>query len=162
MKDGHLVVSEIFGPRDLRRFKAFYTESEPDECWMWNGGGWPQGVFWFRGQCVVASRFAFLVAHGYWPAMQALHTCDHGGCVNPKHIYDGSHAENMRDREVRNRHLHAPTTPKLTMDQAREIRARYAAGGVTYKKLSLEYGLSQAQLSHLIRGISYREEVRPS
>lgn len=41
---------------------------------------------------------------------------------------------------------------KLTEDQVREIRSRYAGGGVTYKSLGMEYGVTKTAIGSLIRG----------
>jgi hypothetical protein len=35
--------------------------------------------------------------------MQANHTCDRPECCNPEHLYEGTQAENMRDRFARGR-----------------------------------------------------------
>jgi DNA-binding MarR family transcriptional regulator len=46
---------------------------------------------------------------------------------------------------------------RLTMPQVREIRERYAAGGVTQKELAKEYGISPTQVNHLINHKTYEE-----
>lgn len=40
---------------------------------------------------------------------------------------------------------------KLTDEQVREIRARYAAGGVTQKQLGREFGVGQTTISAILR-----------
>lgn len=45
---------------------------------------------------------------------------------------------------------------KLTADQVRDIRARYAAGGVTQTALAQEFGISRSRLSNIIWGKTYR------
>jgi hypothetical protein len=39
----------------------------------------------------------------------------------------------------------------------REIRRRYAAGGVTYRELGVEFGLAPGSIAHVIHGRSWRE-----
>ena len=48
---------------------------------------------------------------------------------------------------------------KLTMERAREIRAKYAAGGISMGALGREYGVNQAVVSHIVHNINYREPV---
>jgi DNA-binding MarR family transcriptional regulator len=50
-------------------------------------------------------------------------------------------------------------TPKLTIDRAAEIRARYARGGISQQSLADEYGVGQALISKIIRNLSYREDA---
>lgn len=45
----------------------------------------------------------------------------------------------------------------LTNDQAQEIRRRYAAGGVRQVDLALEFGVRQAAISRIVRGVSYQQ-----
>lgn len=48
-------------------------------------------------------RVSFYLAHGYWPTV-ARHTCDRSWCINPDHIIDGTHADNVADAVERNRY----------------------------------------------------------
>ena len=40
---------------------------------------------------------------------------------------------------------------KLTEEQVREIRKRYAAGGVSYLKLSEEYGIPHSNIGYIVK-----------
>src|SRR5947199_536257 len=111
--------------------------------------------------------------------MQVLHRCDIRQCVRPGHLFLGTHADNMNDmaqkgraasgernamrlypelvRSKRGGVFHQPsgelnTAAKLTTDQVREIRERYAAGGVSQQALADEFGVSQPHLSRIVRG----------
>ena len=46
------------------------------------------------------------------------HTCDNPTCINPDHLLSGTPADNIRDRDSRERHGLA----KLTIKDVREIR----------------------------------------
>lgn len=39
---------------------------------------------------------------------EARHTCDNPPCINPEHLLEGSHAENMADAAARNRTARGP------------------------------------------------------
>ena len=45
-----------------------------------------------------------------------------------------------------------PATVKLTEQQVREIKHRYAAGGVTQRRLAQDYRTSQINVSRIVRG----------
>lgn len=50
---------------------------------------------------------AWIDANGRLPEGQICHTCDNPPCVNPDHLYDGSHAQNMQDMVDRGRACNA-------------------------------------------------------
>lgn len=153
--------------KDIRRFHAFVHEGAPSQCWTWKGahagGDGARPMFWLAGTTISAAKVAYRVHYGAWPE-NALHSCDNGWCMNWVHLHDGTHQDNMNEREARHRHAHRPTTAKLTDDQVREIRAVYgprrsqgpSGGRITYAQLSEIYGISVGQLSALIQGRSYR------
>lgn len=82
----------------------------------------------------------------------------HGPCRNPscwawEHVTWGTHRDNLLDRwrdgtepvGVRN------GNHKLTDAQVLQIRARYAAGGITYRQLAGAYGVSQTLIAMTLR-----------
>lgn len=95
------------------RFRTYFTPAGPDECWPWNGAKNGHGYGTFRcgpkknrGAHVVAWE----VANGR-PVQTGLlvrHSCDNRPCVNPAHLIEGTHAENMRDRNERGRQARGP------------------------------------------------------
>ena len=44
----------------------------------------------------------------------------------------------------------------LTDDQVREIRRRYAEGGITYHQLAVNYNLTDAAIEFIVRRLSYK------
>jgi hypothetical protein len=49
-------------------------------------------------------RMAWELEHGPIPnGLMILHHCDNPACVNINHLYLGTHAENMADRQARSR-----------------------------------------------------------
>lgn len=56
----------------------------------------------YEGERVFAHRLAFFKANGYWPEV-CRHKCDNPPCVNPNHLEDGTHKDNMRDMMSRGR-----------------------------------------------------------
>lgn len=55
----------------------------------------------------------------------------------------------------------AHSKAKLTVEQAQEIRSRYAAGGISQDALAKAYGLSQNNVSRIVRGVSYQTIMSP-
>ena len=47
-----------------------------------------------------ASRASHMIFHGPIPeGLHVLHRCNNARCVNPDHLYAGTHMQNMRDRD---------------------------------------------------------------
>jgi hypothetical protein len=52
-----------------------------------------------------AHRWAWEKFFGPIPAeLHVLHRCDNPACINPAHLFLGTHQENMRDRDLKGRH----------------------------------------------------------
>ena len=51
---------------------------------------------------------------------------------------------------------------KLTVEKVREIRRRYAAGGISQEKLAKEYGVTLLSIGNIIRGKTWKEECLTS
>jgi hypothetical protein len=135
-------------------------------CWNWIGakqtGGY--GHFYLgtvNGKKVkrLAHRYSYELHNGPIPAgMDVLHKCDNPGCVNPEHLFLGTQATNDADRDAKGRQARGSEhgMAKLTEAQVREMRAAYAAGGVTYKELGQKYGVSGAQAHCAIAGVWWK------
>ncbi|HEY1309296.1 MAG TPA: HNH endonuclease signature motif containing protein [Vicinamibacterales bacterium] len=91
------------------RFWAKVDRREPEECWLRSGAAHGQmgyAAFKPTGWRVPmgAHRYSWLLHFGEIPAgSYVLHICHNPRCVNPGHLYLGTHAENMRDMVVSGR-----------------------------------------------------------
>jgi hypothetical protein len=123
-------------------------------CWYWTAGltGSGYGAYYPRANHqVLAHRYAYRRAHGRIPRGKlVLHTCDNPRCVNPKHLFLGTHGDNARDRASKKRGAIGERvwTNKLTEKQVRTIRRRLRtgeAGGV----LAAEFGVTDVMISRI-------------
>lgn len=114
------------GPKtkDLKdRFEDSYNEI-PNGCWEWQKGTLQgYGNFWITPtKRIGAHRMSYKLyvdenLPEYSQDTQVNHTCDNPLCVNPEHLYLGTHKENMNDATTRKRRK-----TKLTEEQVKEIR----------------------------------------
>ncbi len=75
------------------------------DCWVWLGykereksRGNNHGKIRIGGKSLCVHRVAWIIANGEIEnGLHVLHKCNNPPCVNPKHLYLGTHKENMRD-----------------------------------------------------------------
>lgn len=135
--------------------------NKTDACWLWTGTKMPFGHGQIidgpksrGGKLVLAHRVSWEMHHGEIPdGLCVCHRCDVPACVRPNHLFLGTHADNMQDcaSKSRNHHGESHFFAKMTPDLVREIRTRYANGGISQSTLAKEYGLFQTTVSELIR-----------
>jgi hypothetical protein len=82
---------------------AHCPELGPCHVWTARTNSWGYGEFWFDGKHEKAHRVAFLLTNGRWPEPLGLHHCDNPPCCNQAHLFEGTHADNMRDRNAKGR-----------------------------------------------------------
>jgi len=143
------------------RFMAKVSPEPMSGCWLWEGSTYTKGygTFWF-GKLWAAHRLAYTWWRGEIPSnAMVCHSCDTPACVNPAHLWLGSHRANMADRNRKNRQWRpagerAPKA-KLANDTVRVIRQR-AARGESDRALASEYGLHVKSMRRVIRGQVYQ------
>lgn len=128
-----------------------------DECWLWQAGSFSDGygAYRFRGTLWKASRVAWTITNGDIPnGLWVLHRCDVPACCNPAHLFTGTPADNMQDRDAKGRTSRISGSErwssKLTESDVITIRERYAAGGVTYYVLADDYGVTFQNIWHIV------------
>jgi hypothetical protein len=85
------------------RFDRNFAQ-QPRGCWEWTGRRNLQGYgnFSINSRKVAAHRVAWTLANGPIPAgMHVCHHCDNPPCVRPDHLFLGTAADNIRDRNVK-------------------------------------------------------------
>lgn len=138
-----------------------------DQCWLWTAATFANGYGAFRlggrsGRTAYTHRLAWELTNGPIPdGVEVCHSCDVRACVNPAHLFLGTHAENMRDMadkgraKTSNAKGEAHPLARLTAADIAAIRERYAAGGVLQRELATEYGVGQVHISRVVRGLSW-------
>ncbi len=132
----------------------------PDgDCWIWTGSGEVYGKLKSNGATEAAHRIAYKIHIGRIPANKfVLHTCDIPRCVNPQHLFVGTHQDNMRDRSKKERHAFGERSGmcKLSAAEVGRARAMYR-GGMTQCEIAEIFYVHQTQISRIVRNVSRRK-----
>jgi len=100
-------------------------------------------------------RLAWMLEHGKIPSgLCVCHHCDNPSCVNPSHLFVGTHADNAHDRDSKGRRQ-PPRGAKhgrarLTRENIQEIRALYATGEYLQRELGEQFGVSRGYVSQIV------------
>jgi hypothetical protein len=132
-KRGTLELTRDWGIGNTHEERFWSRVIKTDSCWIWNGAKMKNGY----GTITVnyrkwyVHRYSWYLTHNHEPKLFLLHSCDNPLCVNPKHLREGTAADNSRDMADRKRSPHlGERSPcaKLTDNKVREIRERVANG----------------------------------
>lgn len=154
VRPDHLVLT-IDQDRAIERFWSKVIK-QPDGCWEWTGAlkDGRYGAFSHRGRIVRAHRFAYEIARGSVPERFCVcHQCDNPRCVRPDHLFLGTMAENVRDRDRKGRTALGMKTKstKLTNEDVREIR-RLKSEGMSDTALADMFGVSRSSIWRIANG----------
>lgn len=138
-----------------------------DQCWEWVGAiennGY--GIITILGKLGRKQKRAHRLSYCYFTGpipsqYEVCHSCDNPSCVNPKHLFVGTQADNMKDRHSKKRYNTQPKGAKhglasLTEGQVKKIRALYFNGELNQFQLADKYKVDQTQISYVINNQTY-------
>lgn len=132
------------------RFNQMVMPEPNTGCWIWfaslNAVGY--GQISKNGIQYGAHRASWEIFKGSIPdGLQVCHTCDNRWCVNPDHLFLGTHQDNSQDMIAKGRGLvrEKNGATKLTQLQVDQIQK----DGRPQRVIAREYGVSQPLISLL-------------
>jgi len=135
----------------------FNKVCKTEGCWYWiafvNQDGY--GSFWMDKKAIKAHRASYLLFKGSIPEkMCVCHFCDEPSCVNPEHLWLGTHKENMADMVKKKRIPFGEQRPnnKIPIYLRKEIAEQYK-NGMTQLKLAEKYNCSASAIWNAVHHI---------
>ena len=138
------------------RFWPQVIKAGQDECWLWTGARWglrqEYGNIMMEHKKVSAHVASWVIHNGPIPeGLEVCHTCDNGLCVNPAHLWLGTHQENMTDAVKKHRNILPPRSSftKLDWNKVADIRRRFQEGE-SLLALSKEFHVTKTCLYYAV------------
>lgn len=139
------------------RIRSKVSENTVSGCWDWTAykesNGY--GVIGVGSKARLAHRVSYEAHKGpIPPGMCVCHRCDNPACVNPDHLFLGSHADNMADMAAKHRSQRgeAHVRAKLTAQEVLSIRAESG----TQENIAAKYGICSSQVSRIKLGKTWK------
>lgn len=140
-------------------FHDFYVPEPNSGCWLWTGAIAGEKMRYGRYRNIPAHRYSYELHVGPIERGKIIcHKCDNPYCVNPDHLWQGTHKENTEDmvRKGRAAFINSGTfvngeqhrRARLTAELALDIAARHQSSRAAAK----EYGVHRSLIQDVRAG----------
>lgn len=139
-------------PSVASRFQSKVVFKGGDHCWEWkpppkkNGYGQIQ----VDGKMQLAHRVAYMLYKGDIPdGLLVCHRCDNRRCVNPDHLFLGTHTDNQNDSVSKGRRNCPKGESQWKSRFKEEDILAIRSDTRTQTEIARDYGVTQSQISKI-------------
>lgn len=164
MSDWSCVYYQRFKTQEEKFWEKVNIKNE-DDCWDWKAhiDSRGYGKIRFNGIYTPAHRVSWILHYQEIPeGLFVCHKCDNPSCVNPKHLFLGTNADNMLDMWNKDRHpiinMGRPShtmigiknvNAKLSIDDVKNIRELYTSG-ISQDEISIMYKVQKPAIWKIV------------
>lgn len=140
------------------RFWLYVDKKGDSECWNWVGSvkhGY--GNLHNDKRNIGSHKLSYILHRGKVPeGKEVCHRCNNRACVNPNHLYVGTHKQNMQQVTADKRWLRMDhrgeknNSAKIKATDVPIIRKLYSMGKYKKKQLAHLYNISISQIGRII------------
>lgn len=146
-----------YGETLVERLSRETSRDSEAGCWSWTGHKHKQGyghIKW-NGRMQLTHRLALEAVGVDVPrGVEVCHRCDNAECVNPSHLFLGTHADNMRDMREKGRSAKGEKIGRAALTAAQVVDIRRSRA--TPLELAARHGITRSGVYSVLRRDTWR------
>lgn len=144
-------MTQQYKPRQPVEQRFWSKVDRSGECWLWTGSKTKAGYGTFNNAQSTtwsyAHRISYEWAYGAIPnKLFICHRCDNPACVRPDHLFLGTPADNVHDRDAKGR-SYVKLTPAIVQNIYSMCKS-----GVSQREIAKRYDVNQSTISLIVSG----------
>ena len=147
-------------PKQEYRFWKRTDKKAAGGCWLWDSRNkFGYGIFFAFGLNHQAHRISFMMHKGKIPNDKLIcHKCDIRNCVNPAHLWLGSHSDNMHDMIMKGRQALGERhfSAKLSKKEVLAAKSLYETGKYTKPEIARFLRVGVSTIHSITKGINWK------